>query len=314
MEKRNIPILSSIFLLLFLIGMTLSCDGQPEHPGTDLQSKPNSPPVITSITISPNQPNKESELSLYIQSHDPDGDPVTYRYQWIKNDEEILGENTSTLKSGNFRKGDLIQVKVVPFDGKVDGKPFLSDPIKILNMPPVVEEVSIEPKLIYVNSELKAVVKASDPDGDSIHYRYQWEKNGIVLPGEDTGILEANQFKKGDSIIVTVIPNDGEASGKPKKSEARISANSPPMIISSPPSNLSGNIYTYQVKVEDPDNDRIIFALKTAPPGMMINKETGLIEWEVSKGDRGDHFIEIEATDSEGAKSFQRYTLSIESR
>ena len=310
MEKRNIATVSSIFLLLFLMGMTLSCDEQ--HPGAE--SKTNSPPVVTSITISPNQPNKESELSLYIQSHDPDRDPVTYRYQWIKNDEEIPGENTSTLKSGNFKKGDLIRVQVVPSDGKGDGKPFLSDPVKILNMPPVVEEVSIEPKVAYVTSDLKAVVKAFDPDGDAINYLYQWEKNGVVLPGEDTGILGANRFKKGDSIIVTVIPNDGEASGKPKKSEARISVNSPPMIISSPPSNLSGNIYTYQVKAEDPDNDPIIFALKTAPKGMRINKETGLIQWEVPEGDSGDHLIEIEATDSEGAKSFQRYTLTVELR
>jgi hypothetical protein len=66
------------------------------------------------------------------------------------------------------------------------------------------------------------------------------------------------------------------------------------------------------VKAEDPDNDPIIFALKTAPKGMDINKETGLIQWEVSKGDQGDHLIEIEATDPEGAKSLQRFTLSFE--
>ena len=314
MEKRNIPILSSIFLLLFLMGMTLSCDEQPEHPGADLQSKTNSPPVITSIAISPGQPTKESELSLYIQSHDPDGDPVTYRYQWIKNDEEIPGENSSTLKCESLIKGDLIRVKVIPSDGKMDEKPFLSNPIKILNMPPVVEEVYIEPKLAYVNSELKAVVKVSGSDGDSIHYLYKWEKNKVVLPGEDTGILKPNQFKKGDSITVTVTPDDGETSGKAKKSETIIIANSPPLIVSSPPTHLSGNTYTYRVKAEDPDDDPIVFALKAAPKGMVINKETGLIQWEVSKADQGAHPIEIEATDPEGGKSFQKYTLTIEFR
>jgi hypothetical protein len=62
----------------------------------------------------------------------------------------------------------------------------------------------------------------------------------------------------------------------------------------------------------DPDNDSIIFGLKTAPKGMEINKETGLIRWEIQKGDQGKQSIEIEAFDSEGAKSFQRFTLSVE--
>ncbi len=313
MEKRNNPILSSI-LLLFLMGMTLSCDEQPEQPAADLQSKTNSPPVITSITISPARPTKESELGLYIQSHAPDRNPVTYRYQWIKNDEEIPGEDASTLKCESLKKGDLIRVKVIPSDGKVDGNPFLSDPVKIFSMPPVVEEVYIEPKVAYVNCELKAVVKVSDPDGDSVHYLYRWEKNGTALSGEDTAVLQPDRLKKGDSVAVTVTPTDGESPGRAKKSEARIIANSPPIIISSPPSNLSGNIYTYRVKAEDPDHDPIIFALKTAPKGMKIDKETGLIQWEVSKADQGDHSIEIEATDPEGAKSFQRYTLTIEVR
>ena len=270
--------------------------------------------MITSITISPDQPNKESELSLFIQSHNPGGNPLTYRCQWIRNDEEIPGENASTLKSENFKKGDFIRVKVVPSDGKADGEPFSSVPVKIFNMPPVAGEVDIEPKLAYANSELKAIVKGSDPDGDFIYYTYQWEKNGIILNEERKEFLERGQFKKGDAITVLVTPNDGEASGKPKKSEAILIANSPPIIVSSPPTNLKGNTYTYQGKAEDPDSDPIIFTLKTGPKGMVINKETGLMKWEVSKGDRGDHLIEIEATDPEGAKSFQRYTLTIEVR
>jgi hypothetical protein len=314
MKKRNIPIFSFLFFLPFLLGIIFSCGKSREYQGTGIQSKTNSTPVITSVSISPNQPNKESELSLFIQSHSPSRILLTYRYQWIRNDEEIPGENASTLKSENFKKGDFIRVKVVPSDGKADGEPFLSAPLKILNMPPVVEEVHIEPKLAYANSELKAIVKGFDPDGDSIHYLYKWEKNGIVLPEEDTAVLKSNRLKKGDSVTVTVTPTDGEASGKPKKSEAMIIADSPPIIVSSPPTHLSGNIYTYQVKTENPDNESIIFALKTAPKGMVINKETGLIRWEVSKGDQGDHLIEIEATDPEGAKSFQRYTLTIEFR
>ena len=310
-KKINISPFSFIFFLLFLPWINISCGGQQ---GTEIQSKTSLPPVITSITILPDPPRKESELSLFIQSHNPGWEPLTYRYQWIKNDNEISGENRETLKSGNFKKGDFIQVKVIPSNGKVDGESFLSGQVKISNTPPVVEEVRIEPKLPYANSDLKAVVKSSDPDADPVAYLYQWKKNGNVPSEGENEILESTRFKRGDSITVTVTPNDGEKLGKPKESEAVIIANSPPIIVSSPPNRLSGNIYTYQVKTEDLDNDPIIFGLRTAPKGMVINKEIGLIKWEVSKADSGDHLIEIEATDPEGAKSLQRYTLTIKFR
>jgi hypothetical protein len=310
-KKINIGRFSFVLFLLFLAGTNISCE---EQQGTQNQSRTDLPPVITSISISPNQPNGQSELGLFIQSRNPGGNPLTYRYQWIKNDQEISGENKNTLKSGNFVKGDLIQVKVIPSDGRMNGEPFLSGSVKISDMPPLVEEVHIEPKLAYANSDLKAIVRSSDPDGDTVTYLYQWEKNGNVLSEGESEILESNRFKRGDSITVTVTPNDGEKLGKPKKSEAVIIANSPPIIASSPPTKLNGNIYAYQVKTEDPDSDPIIFGLKTAPKGMVINKEIGLIKWEVSKGDLGDHLIEIEATDPEGGKSIQRYTLTIKFR
>jgi hypothetical protein len=310
-KKINISPFLFIFFLFFLPGINISCGGQQ---GAEIQSKTRLLPKITSITILPDPPRKESELSLFIQSYSPSRNPLTYRYQWIKNDDEISGENRETLKSGNFKKGDLIRVKVIPSDGKVDGESFLSVPVKISDTPPVIEEVDIEPKLPYANSDLKAVVKSSDPDGDSINYLYKWEKNGIALSEEDTGVLEANRFKKGDSIAVTVFPNDGEIPGKPKKSEAILIQNSPPIIFSSPPTHLNGNTYIYQVKAEDPDNDIVLFSLKTAPKGMVINKETGLIQWKVSKEGRGDNLIEVGATDPDGANSLQRYTLTIEFR
>lgn len=309
MKKTNIRIFSLPFFLLFLLGMVLSCSGQQ---GREFQDKANLPPVVSSVTISPSNPNKESNLSLSVQSQNPSRGPVTFRYQWIKNDEEIPGESEIMLKSGNFRKGDMIRAKVTPSNGKTDGSPVSSQPVKILNSPPVIQEVWIEPKVARVTDPLKAIVKSSDPDGDSINYVYKWEKNGVALSGENTDTLEPNRFKKRDSITVTVTPSDGEASGKPKKSEAIIILNSPPTITSSPPTAPDGRIYTYRVTANDPDNDPIIFSLRTAPKGMEIDKETGIIRWEIEKRDQGPQLIEIEASDPEGAKSFQRFTLTFE--
>jgi hypothetical protein len=298
-----------LIVALFSFMINLSCDTSDK-----LKPKTNSPPVITSVNILPEEPYIQAELSAVVQCQDPDKDPITNQYQWVKNGEEIVGENSYTLKNGKLKKGDLIQVRVTPSDGKVNGTPFLSAPVKVINSPPLIQEVRIEPKMAYANDHLKVSVRCSDGDGDTVDYTYQWELNGVILSEDKNGVLERGQFKKGDSIIVTVTPDDSESIGKTIKSEPVIIANSPPIITSSPPNKTEGNIYTYQVMANDPDNDPIIFALKTAPKGMEIDKKTGLISWEIRKGDQGTSLIEIEASDSEGAKSFQKYTLSIQVR
>ena len=301
---------SLVFIVaLFSFMINLSCDNSG-----DSKPKANSPPVITSVNIMPQTPSIQAELNAVVQCHDPDHDPVTNHYQWVRNGEEVPGENTYTLRNGKLKKGDLIQVKVTPSDGKVNGTPTFSPAVKVLNSPPMIDEVRIEPRVPYANDNLKVLVQVIDADGDSIHYTYQWEKSGLLLGEEKNETLQRGQFKKGDSIVVTVTPNDGESIGIPKKSEPTTISNSPPIIVSSPTNKIDGNIYTYQVKANDPDNDSIIFSLKTAPKGMEINKETGLIRWQIGKGDQGTQSIEIEASDSEGAKSIQRYTLSIEFR
>jgi len=330
MKKRNTftPLLSNrigchglgswvkiVAVLLFLcpFAIPISCERQKaaEPPS---KTKANSLPTITSVTILPERPNRENDLSLVIQSQDTDGDSVNYHYQWIKNDIEIAGETGNVLKAGSFTKGDMFQVRVIPSDGKGEGKPFLSNPVKILNAAPIVSEVRIEPQMPTIQNDLKVHEKSVDADGDSIFFSYEWEKNGAPLMDERKDTLERGRFKKGDSISVTIVPDDREIMGSPKKSEPVKISNSPPTIVSSPPTSVEGTKYLYQVRANDPDNDPITFTLKSGPKGMGIDPKSGLLQWQIRKEDKGTHSIEIEASDNEGARSNQQYTLAIEVR
>ena len=153
-----------------------------------------------------------------------------------------------------------------------------------------------------------------DADGDVIYFTYQWEKNGVVLLEERKEILEQGRFRKGDTITVTIVPDDREIIGASKKSPPVTILNSAPIIVSSPPFSIEGTKYIYQVKANDPDNDPMTFILKSGPKGMKIDQSTGLIQWEIQKEDQGSHSIEIEVHDNEGATSYQRYTLVVEVR
>ena len=104
-HKKEYPRLWLLIKILILLSFLFSpigilCCG--EEKGAKLKTKTNSPPVITSVNILPERPNKESELNLFIQSQDPDGDPITYQYQWLRNDDEIIGQNQNTLKKWKF--------------------------------------------------------------------------------------------------------------------------------------------------------------------------------------------------------------------
>jgi len=291
------------------IGFLFSCE---KSSTIEPKSNPNTPPFITSVALFPERPNNKSDLNLSVTSKDLDGDPVTYRYQWLKNDEEIRSENRNFLKSVSFNKHDQIRVRVTPSDGKADGPPFLSSSVVILNGPPEVQEAWIEPRRATAGDDLRAHAKGFDPDGDFVYYSYRWEKNGEVLPEEKKPVLEKGRFKKGDSISVVVIPDDRETEGSPKRSEPIVISNSPPIILSSPPDTLERTVYKYQVEANDPDQDPVTFALKSAPKGMRVDRDTGLIHWEVGKEDRGTYPIEIEAADKEGGRSVQRFTLIID--
>ena len=310
LKQTPMKIFSLLLILPLLLGI-FSC-GSSER--VEPKSKTNSPPVIRSVTILPENPSREKDLAVTVQGEDPDQDPITYLYQWVKNDAEMVGEKMNVLKSGAFKKGDTILVKVIPYDGKAEGKPFLSNRVTVLNTPPIVQEVRIDPKIASASEDLKSVVKGFDLDGDFIYYNYHWEINGKVLPEERKERLERNLFKKGDSIAVTVIPDDREVTGVPKKSDVVVISNSPPVIVSSPPVSIEGSKYIYQVKANDPDNDPVTFVLKSGPKGMEIDQNTGLIRWEIRKEDKGTHQIEIEASDNDGARSTQRYGLTVEFR
>lgn len=309
--RENTGFMKSRILIALLASLMIivSCNSSQ-----DLKPKTNAPPVVTSANILPETPNIQTELHAMVQSQDPDHDPVTNHYEWVKNGEEIPGENTYILGKGKLQKGDLVQVRATPSDGKVNGIPFLSAPVKVLNSLPVIQEVRIEPRVAYANDNLKALVQGVDPDGDSIHYTYQWEKNGVILNEERDDTLLTGRFKKGDSIVLTATPRDSESLGAPKKSTPAIITNRPPFIVSSPSNKMDGNVYTYQVQANDPDDDPILFTLKSAPKGMEINKETGLIQWKIRQGNQGTQVVEIEASDGEGAKSIQKYALSVAAR
>jgi hypothetical protein len=78
-----------------------------------------------------------------------------------------------------------------------------------------------------------------------------------------------------------------------------------------PPQGITSLNYRYQVIVNDPDDNQLAYSLIDAPEGMLIDENSGLIEWSLANVPPGDYTIAIKVSDLEGAEAVQEYRLSL---
>jgi RHS repeat-associated protein len=87
--------------------------------------------------------------------------------------------------------------------------------------------------------------------------------------------------------------------------------NSPPLITSGPiTSAVSGEEYRYQATAVDPDGGLLNWSLVSAPAGMGVNQNTGLIAWVPTRAQLGAQSVELRATDSGGLSSTQSFSVN----
>jgi hypothetical protein len=197
----------------------------------------------------------------------------------------------------------------------MQGKPFPSKPVVIANSPPVLRSFAIEPTPAHSKDELTALLDAFDADGEYIRTSYQWKKGKEDIPGATGSTLSTDYFKKGDRIGCQSRVSDGESPEVSYYSSEAVILNSAPLITSKPAAEaMEGSPYEYTVTAEDPDEDEVKFSLSSAPEGMTIDSDSGLIRWQISDQQQGGTYnFEVIAIDPEGAQSVQPITLTLTS-
>ncbi|RYX82404.1 hypothetical protein EON83_19520 [bacterium] len=160
---------------------------------------------------------------------------------------------------------------------------------------PVVTGVTItssNPK-IFTNSTLTATPAATDSDGDSLTFTYQWIKNGSDLVGETASTLNlatAGNGDKGDQISVRVVANDGTTNSAPFTSAAVVVVNSGPTVtgVNITPTNPTTNvILTAHGSGTDPDGDTLKFLYIWMKNGVELPNEKSQT-LDLSKPGNGD--------------------------
>lgn len=305
MKQFDLKVLTAIVLVL-TFAILLSCS-KAEESGKEGKQ----PPALTisSVTINPQDPLSSSILQAEVKPQHAD---TEYTYRWLQNGEEILHETENTLESDQFSKGDTIVVEVTPSQNEVSGKAVQSEPVLILNTPPVMRSFTIEPSPAHSKDDLTANLDVIDADDDYIRIAYQWEKNKEPIPGETGKTLSHDLFARGDKISCRATFSEEETDEVTYQSNVITIANSGPVITSRlSGNNLEGYSFSYTVVAEDPDGDPLEFSIDKAPEGMTIDPSTGSITWEPGEDQRkGVYEFEAIASDPEGAKAIQPITLT----
>ncbi|MFK7927380.1 MAG: hypothetical protein AB8H79_04280 [Myxococcota bacterium] len=187
----------------------------------------NSAPAVGPITVTPDGPTTDTDLTAAFDVSDVDEDAVTTAIAWSVNGTEA-GTGDS-LSSSLFVKGDSVLVEVTPNDGTIDGEVGTAGPFVIGNTPPSVTGAVITPETATVVDTLGCLSEGwADVDGDSEDSRIAWTVNGVAASSEAT--LTGDAFAKGDSVVCTLTPFDGEDEGAAVMSAELVVSNALPTV------------------------------------------------------------------------------------
>jgi len=141
----------------------------------------NSPPKVISVAFVDPYVHHGVDLVASPDGIDPDGDPIDYNYRWTINGEEVFG-NVGPLLSGDlFRKGDLVNLTVIPRDDETEGKAFRGVEFTIPNAPPRFETI---PPTSFEGERYSYHPVAADPDGDTVSYRLESAPEGMSIDSQ----------------------------------------------------------------------------------------------------------------------------------
>ena len=186
----------------------------------------NTAPEINSVVLSPSAPKASDTITCLPQASDADGESLNFTYEWLI--DGIIQSATGNTLPPSAVYGAEVTCRATPTDG-TDFGATKSQSITIINTAPTMSDVVFAQNTIYTEDMLTAVPAASDVDNHNITYTYEWLVNGnIVQTGAQNTLSGSIHFDRGDSIVVSVTPNDGLTAGISLGSSAIIVSNTAP--------------------------------------------------------------------------------------
>ena len=166
---------------------------------------------------------------------DEDGDPVQWEFEWFVNGiseartapgaPAAPGTRTHDAPGDVYTGGlwgDLVTLRVTPFDGTDFGLPAefsYQIPANIRPTEPLIQIMPLRPRELIDDLACRLTRPSYDPEGEPVSYRFEWFHNGASYEGPTASMLFANdtiprsQTEEGGIWTCQVTPNDGFQDG-----------------------------------------------------------------------------------------------------
>lgn len=157
-------------------------------------------------------------------------------------------------------------------------------------------------------------VDVTDSDGDPLTFTLTSAPAGMSIDG--TGLIrwQPTAAQLGSN-PVSVKVDDGRGGIVTQDFTITVQNQTPnqaPAIVSTP--FVNGHTlfpYGYVPLAIDPDGDVVVWSLDTAPFGMSVDADTGVVQWTPNVNQVGDSKVVLRATDSMGASTTQAFTITV---
>ncbi len=180
----------------------------------------NTPPEITSLSLSPSELYTDDTLAASVTTTDTDGDTVNLSYAWTV-DGSAIAESGSSLDGATwFDKHQTVALVVTPNDGEDDGD-TAADSVDVLNSPPGAPIIAIEPEEPEAGLDdlvCTILTDGVDADEDSLDYSFLWEVDGAAFtatststwPGDTVTAANTSHMEEWTCVVTS---NDGDDDG-----------------------------------------------------------------------------------------------------
>jgi hypothetical protein len=221
----------------FQQGDTITCTVTP-FDGTDYGTPVdstvtvnNTPPTVTSLSLSPSTVLTDDILTATGSGADADGDALSYGWDWYVDSgsgftlvQSNSGVNSDTLDGVyHFDRGDEVYVLMTVTDGSSSASQT-SSTVVVQNTPPSASNVLITPASAVAGvDDLECIAQGADSDGDTVTFTYEWNINGTVS-NYTTAIIATTELTNGEVWECIATPDDGTVTGTPNSSAITIGA------------------------------------------------------------------------------------------
>lgn len=184
-----------------LVSVRVTCGEQELSVSAEIR---NSPPVIIQINrlakVISGQP-----LEVAAEAVDPDGDIISFRYQWSVNGDTPLGLTEAILPGKYVQIGKEITVTVIPSDLNDDGSPYTSQPLAIDNAPP---KFVSTPPVSFQTIDYRYQAIAKDPEGDKLTYHLEKGPEGMTISESSGEIVWPIKKGTAGAFEVSIVAQD----------------------------------------------------------------------------------------------------------